>query len=43
MGFADGFLVGPHGPVLRCNGICKLPRADDPRFGAAARQSPLPG
>ncbi len=43
MGFADGFLIGPRGPVMRCNGICKLPRDDDPRFGVAARQTPLPG
>lgn len=33
MGFANGFLVGPRGVVLRCSGICRLPRPDDPRFG----------
>lgn len=31
-GFANGYLVGPDGPVLRANGICKIARADDPRF-----------
>jgi len=43
MGFANGLLVGPEGPVLRCNGICRLPRADDPRFGKPARGVRLPG
>ncbi|HZD26070.1 MAG TPA: PaaI family thioesterase [Alphaproteobacteria bacterium] len=36
LGFANGLLVGADGPVLRCSGICKLPRTDDPRFGAGA-------
>ena len=31
-GFGNGFLIGPKGPVLRANGICKIPSADDPRF-----------
>ena len=31
-GFANGYLVGPNGPVIRVNGICKLPRDDDARF-----------
>jgi len=43
MGFANGLLVGSEGPVLRCNGICRLPRADDPRFGTGARFTRLPG
>lgn len=36
MGFANGFLVGPRGVVLRCSGICRLPRPDDPRYGDSA-------
>jgi len=32
-GFAAGLLIGPNGPVLRANGICKIPSAEDPRFG----------
>jgi len=40
LGFASGLMIGPDGPVLRCNGIAKLPSANDPRFarseGAAA-------
>ena len=31
-GFANGYLMGPEGPVLRANGICKIASADDPRF-----------
>jgi uncharacterized protein (TIGR00369 family) len=31
-GFANGYLIGPDGPVMRANGICKLPNPDDPRF-----------
>ncbi len=32
-GFASGFLVGPKGPVMRANGICKIPTSDQSRFG----------
>ena len=28
-------MIGPDGPVLRCNGLAKLPGADDPRFALA--------
>jgi uncharacterized protein (TIGR00369 family) len=31
-GFANGYLMGPDGAVLRANGICKIAKADDPRF-----------
>ena len=31
-GFANGFLDGPDGPVMRCNGICKLLKDGDSRF-----------
>jgi len=31
-GFANGYLMGPDGVVMRANGICKIARADDPRF-----------
>ena len=34
MAFAEGLLIGPDGPVLRCNGIGKLPNKDDPVFGS---------
>lgn len=37
-GFANGYLMGPAGPVMRANGICKLPRADDPEFGTGKWQ-----
>ena len=44
MGFASGLLIGPDGPVMRCNGIAKLPRQGDPRFamtdGSAAFRKP---
>jgi len=33
MAFAEGLLIGPEGPVLRCNGIGKLPSKTDPVFG----------
>ena len=35
MGFASGLLIGPKGPVVRCNGIAKLPNANDKRFAQA--------
>ncbi|MBV40523.1 MAG: hypothetical protein CMM23_18015 [Rhodospirillaceae bacterium] len=35
LGFASGLMIGPDGPVLRCNGIAKLPSANDPRFARA--------
>ena len=35
LGFASGLMHGPDGPVLRCNGIAKLPSANDPRYGRA--------
>jgi uncharacterized protein (TIGR00369 family) len=35
LGFASGLMIGPDGPVLRCNGIAKLPSANDPRFDRA--------
>ena len=35
MGFASGLLIGPNGPVVRCNGIAKLPNANDKRFAQA--------
>ena len=35
MGFASGLLIGPDGPVMRCNGIAKLPKANDKRFAKA--------
>jgi uncharacterized protein (TIGR00369 family) len=38
MGFAQGLLIGPEGPVLRANGIVKIPRDDDPTFAAAHRR-----
>jgi uncharacterized protein (TIGR00369 family) len=31
-GFVNGYLNGPNGPVLRVNGICKLPKDSDARF-----------
>jgi len=34
MGFARGILIGPGGPVMRFNGILKIPSAADPRFNA---------
>ena len=46
MGFASGLLIGPEGPVMRCNGIAKLPNANDKRFaqaeGAAAFKRSFP-
>lgn len=38
MGFAHGLLLGLDGPVLRANGIMKIPSDRDPRFLAASRQ-----
>ena len=35
MGFASGLLIGPNGPVMRCNGIAKLPKSNDKRFAKA--------
>jgi len=32
MGFAQGVILGPNGPVLRYNGILKIPSDSDPRF-----------
>jgi uncharacterized protein (TIGR00369 family) len=32
-GFANGYLTGPRGPVMRANGICKIPGAANPVFG----------
>jgi len=31
-GFANGYLVGPNGVIMRANGICKIANPDDPRF-----------
>jgi len=31
-GFANGYLIGPKGPVLRANGICKIVRGDNSKF-----------
>ena len=31
-GFANGYLMNGDEPVMRANGICKIPSADDPRF-----------
>jgi len=31
-GFANGYLIGPDGPVMRANGICKITDPNDPRF-----------
>ena len=31
-GFANGFLTGPKGPVLRANGICKIVRGEHKTF-----------
>ncbi len=31
-GFANGYLIGPKGPVMRANGICKIVRGKDERF-----------
>jgi uncharacterized protein (TIGR00369 family) len=38
MGFAHGLLVGPDGPVVRANGIMKIPSDRDPRFAEASRK-----
>ncbi len=38
MGFAHGLLIGPNGPVVRANGIMKIPKADDARFQTASRR-----
>jgi len=35
LGFASGLMIGPDGPVLRCNGLAKLPSANNPRFARA--------
>ena len=35
LGFASGLMIGPDGPVMRCNGLAKLPSANDPRFARA--------
>ena len=35
LGFASGLMVGPNGPVMRCNGLAKLPSKNDPRFARA--------
>lgn len=32
MGFAQGFLNGPDGPVVRASGLMKIPREGDTRF-----------
>ncbi len=32
MGFAAGYLVGPEGPVIRANGICKILSEDSKSF-----------
>ncbi len=34
MGFARGVLTGSNGPVLRYNGILKIPSKTDPRFNS---------
>ncbi len=34
MGFARGLLKGPNGPVMRYNGILKIPSDSDPRFNS---------
>lgn len=31
-GFANGYLIGPEGPVVRTNGIVKIPGDDNPLF-----------
>ena len=31
-GFANGYLDGPEGPVMRANGICKIPSPDNKQF-----------
>lgn len=44
MGFARGVLSGSNGPVLRYNGIIKIPSKSDPRFNSkefAARMQKL--
>ena len=44
MGFARGVLSGSNGPVLRYNGILKIPSKSDPRFNSkefAARMQRL--
>ena len=35
LGFASGLMIGPNGPVMRCNGLAKLPSKNDPRFARA--------
>ena len=35
LGFASGLMIGPNGPVMRCNGLAKLPSKNDPRFAQA--------
>lgn len=32
-GFANGYLMGETGPVMRANGICKIPGDSNPLFG----------
>jgi len=34
MGFVRGLLNGPNGPVMRFNGILKIPSETDPRYNA---------
>ena len=36
-GFANGYLLGPEGPVVRCNGIAKLPSAANTQFRHTSR------
>lgn len=38
MGFAHGLLIGPEGPVVRANGIMKIPSDTDPRYQDARRR-----
>ena len=35
LGLASGLVIGPDCPVMRCNGLAKLPSANDPRFARA--------
>ncbi|MFP3943077.1 MAG: PaaI family thioesterase [Alphaproteobacteria bacterium] len=32
-GFANGYLMGEQGPLLRASGICKIPGSSNPVFG----------
>ncbi len=38
-GFANGYLMGPDGAVMRANGICKIPKKGDPRFQMAGERA----